>query len=67
MFSFLFYLCTHFEDFHEKKTRGFFYETRIMAKLIEKVMKGGSLKYIKYKKYFMQRAKIRAEKNSDQY
>ena len=38
-----------------------------MAKLIEKVMKGGSLKYIKYKKYFMQRAKIRAEKNSDQY
>ena len=38
-----------------------------MAKLIEKVMKGGSLKYIKYKKYFMQRAKIRVEKNSDQY
>ena len=67
MFSFLFYLCTHFEDFHEKKTRGFFYKTRIMAKLIEKVRKGGSLKYIKYKKYFMQRAKIRAEKNSDQY
>ena len=29
-----------------------------MARLIEKVMKGGSLKYIKYKKYFMQRAKI---------
>ena len=50
-----------------KKTRGFFYKTRIMAELIEKVMKGGSLKYIKYKKYFMQRAKIRAEKNSDQY
>ena len=67
MFSFLFYLCTHFEDFHEKKPCGFFYKTRIMAKLIEKVMKGGSLKYIKYKKYFMQRAKIRAEKNSDQY
>ena len=44
MFSFLFYLCTHFEDFHEKKTRGFFYKTRIMAKLIEKVIKGGSLK-----------------------
>ena len=38
-----------------------------MAKLIEKVMKGGSLKRIKYKKYFMQRAKIQAEKNSDQY
>ena len=44
--------------FMEKKTRGFLYKTRIMARLIEKVMKGGSLKYIKYKKYFMQRAKI---------
>ena len=38
-----------------------------MAELIEKVRKGGFLKYFKYKKYFMQRAKIRAEKNSDQY
>ena len=38
-----------------------------MAELIEKVMKGGFLKYIKYKKYFMQRAKIQAEKDSDQY
>ena len=50
-----------------KKNSQIFYETRIMAKFIEKVMKGGSLKYIKYKKYYMQRAKIRAEKNSDQY
>ena len=50
-----------------KKNRGFFYKTHIMAKSIEKVMKGGFLKYIKYKKYFMQRAKIRAEKDSDQY
>ena len=38
-----------------------------MAELIEKVRKGGFLKYIKYKKYFMQRAKIRADRNSDQY
>ena len=60
-------ISMNFADFHEKKTRGFFYKTRIMARLIEKVMKGGSLKYIKYKKYFMQRAKIRAEKNSDQF
>ena len=38
-----------------------------MAELIKKVRKGGFLKYIKYKKYFMQRAKIRAEKDSDQF
>ena len=38
-----------------------------MAKIFKNEMEGESLKYIKYKKYFMQRAKIRAEKNSDQY
>ena len=57
----------HFSRIFMKKNRGFFYKTHIMAKLIEKVMKGRFLKYIKYKKYFIQRAKIRAEKNSDQY
>ena len=56
-----------FRGFSWKKTRGFIYKTRIMAELIEKVRKGGFLKYIKYKKYFMQRAKIQAEKDSDQY
>ena len=67
-FLFCFYsFNVHISRIFMKKTRGFFYKTRIMAELIEKVRKGGFLKYIKYKKYFMQRAKIRAEKNSDQY
>ena len=67
-FLFCFYsFNVHISRIFMKKTRGFFYKTRIMAELIVKVMKGGFLKYIKYKKYFMQRAKIQAEKDSDQY
>ena len=37
-----------------------------MAKIFKNEMEGESLKYIKYKKYFTQRAKIRPEKSLDQ-
>ena len=58
---------THFLESQKKKFADFFHNTCKMAKIFKNEMEGESLKYIKYKKYFMQRAKIRAEKNSDQY
>ena len=38
-----------------------------MQNFFKKEVEGESLKYIKYKKYSKQRAKIRTEKGSDQF